>query len=159
MFKKAAVIFCLLVFAFQTVLFNAFLYGFILSVKLDEGKYSQGLQSISLTQNQYKKLQWLSADEFSFGNYLIDVKEQKKLGNKILLFFKIDLKEKDFLEKLTEHAKNSKNKKTSGFSFVYKVSEPQAINFLAQITTIQHKNKVVSIRETQQDKSSPPPKV
>src|ERR1035437_9606642 len=140
MFKKAGVIFCLMVFTFQAVLFNAFLYGFILSVKLDEGKFSEGLQSISLTQKQYKKLQWLNADEFSFGNYLIDVKEQKKSGDKIILSYKIDLKEKDFLEKLTEHAKNSKNKKTAGFSFVCKVSEPQAINFMAQVTVIQHKN-------------------
>jgi len=158
MFKKAGVIFCLLVFTFQAVLFNIFLYGSILTVKLDENKYSQGLQSVSLTQKQYKKLQWLNEDEFSFGNYMFDVKETRKIEDRVVLICKVDLKEKDFLEKLTEHAKSSKNKKTSGFSFPFKISEPHSINYISYNTFLKHKNSVVSILETQQDRSSPPPK-
>ena len=127
-------------------------------LKLDEDKFSQGLQSISLTKNQYKKLQWLNEDEFSFGNYMFDVKEIKKTNDKVVLLCKVDLKEKDFLEKLTEHAKNSKNKKASGFSFPFKVSEPHSIKFISQGTFFKHKNNIVSILETQHDKSSPPPK-
>src|ERR1700741_4647098 len=126
MFKKAGAIFCLLVFTFQAILFNLFLYGSVLMVKLDDDKFSQGLQSISLTESQFKKLQWLNEDEFSFGNYLFDVKEIKKTNDKLILFCKVDLKEKDFLEKLTEHTKNSKNKKASGFSSHFKISEPHS---------------------------------
>ena len=158
MLKKAGILFCLLVFTFQAVLFNGFLYGFILTVKLDEGKYAQGLQSMSLSQDQYKKLQWLNKDEFSFGKYLIDVKEEKKSGDKIILSYKVDLKEKDFLEKLIEHARNSKNKKAAGFAFPYKVTEPDAINFSTQITTVKYNSHFVSILEAQPERFSPPPK-
>jgi hypothetical protein len=100
----------------------------------------------------------MGADEFSFGRYLIDVKEEKNLGDRILIFYKVDLKEKDFLEKLTEHANNSKNKKGAGFAFPCKISEPGTINFISQSTTLKHKNTCVSILETQGDRSSPPPK-
>ena len=158
MLKKTGILFCLLVFTFQAVIFNVLLYGFILTVKLDDGKYAQGLQSISLTKEQYKKLQWLNKDEFSFGKYLIDVQEEKRVGDKITLSYKVDLKEKDFLEKLMEHAKNSKNKKSAGFVFPYKVAEPDAINFISQITTVKYNTKCVSILEAQQERSSPPPK-
>ena len=109
MFKKAGIVFCLLAFTFQAVLFNVFLYGFILSVKVDENKFSQGVQQFSFTQKQYQKLQWLNSSEFVFGNYLFDVKEIKKEKNKTILLCKVDLKEKDFLEKLVEHTKNNKN--------------------------------------------------
>ena len=128
-------------------------------VKSDENKYLQGTQSISLSQSQYKKLKWLDEDEFSFGNYMIDVKEEKKEGDKIILICKVDLKEKDFLEKLIEHTKNSTTKKTSGFSFLYNNTSPSKINFIEQSKTILHKNILVCVYETQQDKSSPPPKI
>jgi hypothetical protein len=158
MLKKAGVIFCLVVFTFQAVLFNLFLYGSVLTVKLDEDKFSQGLQSVSLTKSQYKKLQWLNEDEISFGNYLIDVKEEKQIGDKIILSYKIDLKEKDFLEKLTENEKSQKKKNATGSSVPFKVSESYSLNFIAQITFLKHVHKTVSVLETQQDKSSPPPK-
>src|ERR1700751_426628 len=99
MFKKASIFICLFVFCFQAFFFNAFLYGVILSAKIDEGGYTKQL---SISKNQYKKLNWLSRSEFSFGNYFFDIKEIKRSGDKITLLIKTDLKEKNFLEKLVE---------------------------------------------------------
>jgi hypothetical protein len=156
--KRTGILFCLLAFAFQAVLFNVFLFGFILSEKMNKDKYAEGTQTLTLTLKQYKNLQWLSRDEITLDNFLIDVKEVKKVGNKVTLICKIDIKEKDFTDSLIDYLKNTKNKKSAGFSSVYEVSGPSEVIFIAQVKTILHKNNSVSVFETLQGKSSPPPK-
>ncbi len=155
MLKKAGILFCLLAFTFQALLFNAFLYGVILSAKIDEGGYTK---QITLLHDQYKNLNWLNKTEFLFGNYLFDVKEIKNGKDEIVLLCKVDLKEKNFLEKLADDIKHSKNKKTATFSFVYKVSEPYQLNFITESKKMCYPKIIISIAEIVKDKSSPPPK-
>lgn len=123
---------------------------------MDEDGYTKRL---SLTQSQFNKLNWLNAKEFSFGNYLFDVKDVHTKEGKIILLYKADLKEKSFLEKLAEDLKHSKNKKIASISFVYKRSEPYQLNIALQGSEISYKKACVSISEAVKDKSSPPPKV
>jgi hypothetical protein len=156
MMKKVTIFICLLVFCFQAILFNAFLYGVILSSKIDESGYTKQL---SLTQNQFKNLNWLSKNEFSIGNYLVDVKDIQCYAYKIVLSYKVDLQEKNFLEKLAEDLKNSKNKKLTSSSFVFQCTEPQQFGFFSQSKEFFYKKMHVSIRETVKEKNSPPPKV
>jgi hypothetical protein len=159
MLKKAAILGCMLAFLFQAVLFNAFLYGFILSVKIAENNDHEGIQHIALSQKQYEKLQWLNEDEFSFGNYLIDVKEVKTQGDYLLLSYKVDLKEKDFLEKLIDHVKHSKNKKASFVSIEYKITE--SLRVLSPANTENTSYKILPVTMPPGaglDKTVPPPK-
>ena len=107
--KKTGIVFCLIAFVFQAVLFNVFLSGLIVFAKIEAKEDLADVKQIVLTQKQYEKLQWLNENEFTIDNYLFDVKKIKQDGNKILLSYKVDLKEKSFLEKLTEHFKHNKN--------------------------------------------------
>ncbi|HXB41478.1 MAG TPA: hypothetical protein VNZ49_13110 [Bacteroidia bacterium] len=125
---------------------------------MDKDKYAEGTQTLTLTLKQYKNLQWLSRDEITLDNFLIDVKEVKKAGNKVTLICKIDIKEKDFTGSLIDYLKNTKNKKSSGFSSVYRCSNPSEIHFISETKILKYKNNSVSVFETLQEKSFPPPK-
>lgn len=155
MFKTIGLYFCLIAFLLQTTLFNIVLFGCVSFAKTLEGDYSETIYSITLTQKQYQNLKWLNESEFAFGDYLMDVKGTKKEDNLITISYKVDIKEKNFLEKLAEHLKQKKS-----FTVIFAFSQFEIPQFSFNLTSSDytHKMVLVSITETSFPKDSPPPK-
>ena len=115
MFRKTIIFFFLGAFLFQTLLFNACLYTLTLLVKYEEK--SGHMEWIEFSEQQFEKIK-LNESEFLYLDNLYDVFEIKKEAGTVRLLCKIDAKEKDFLEKLIEGFKQSKNKKCMALSFL-----------------------------------------
>ena len=156
MFKSIGLYICLAAFLLQTALFNIALFGCIVVAKTQEGDFSETIYSVTLTKAQYQNLKWLNKSEFAFGDYLMDVKNTKKEGDFVTVSYKVDIKEKDFLEKLAEHLKQ---KKSFTVIFAFSQFEIPQFNFNLPSANYLHKTLFVSITETRFPKDSPPPKV
>jgi hypothetical protein len=155
MFKTTALYVCLAAFILQAILFNLVLYGSVLCAHLEEGDSLQKTYKMTLTESQYKKLQWINKNEFAFSNYLMDVKETKKEAELTALYYKVDIKEKDFLTKLAEHLKH---KKTFLYSFAFSKCEAYNLNLQLMPGKYIYKLTSVSIPGTSLSKTAPPPK-
>ena len=120
-----------------------------------EGNLSETSYTITLTSNQFQNLKWLNKSEFTFGDFLMDVKNTSKENNLITLTYKIDIKEKGFLERLADHLKN---KKSFTYAFAINQLDVPQFSFLLSASNFIHKTIVVSVTETSFPKDSPPPK-
>jgi hypothetical protein len=155
MTKKIGILFCLLALIFQVLIYNVFLFGVILFAKLDDSGYTE---QITMSVDQYAKLNWHNEHEFSINSFLFDAKELKKTKDHVTLVYKIDVKEKNSLEKLLEDFKRSKNKKIAFFAGVYNISEPYELTFVTDNKKTFFTEPLVSINEPAIEKTSPPPK-
>lgn len=150
----------LFVFVFQTIIFNAFLFIGVVAAKMEASELKEGSSELVFSKTQYKKVQWLNESEFTLGGNLYDLKEMYKDGDKTILVCKMDLKEKDVLEKLVEFFKHTKNKKSISFSFLL------GLNKSNELLTYQFKKEVFHHKEytssfpikTCLDKIAPPPR-
>lgn len=156
MFKTLGLYICLAAFLLQTALFNMVLFGCVSFAKTLEGDFSETKYSVTLSQTQYQNLKWLNASEFTFGDYLMDVKDTRKEGNLITVTYKVDIKEKNFIEKLAEHLKQ---KKSFTLIFAFNQFEIPQFSFNLSSSSYTHKTVIVSLTETNFPKDSPPPKV
>ena len=155
MFKLTAIYFCLVAFLLQTVLINLAMYGFTAYAKFQSSESSSKTYSITLSEKQYADLKWLDENEFGFANFMMDVKSSKRENNLVSISYKVDIKEKNFLEKLANHFKN---KKVFTGSFVFNTIEIPKLNLKLTASNYIHKTMLVSIPETIFPKDSPPPK-
>ncbi len=155
MFKITGIYICLAAFLLQTLLFNLALFCGVSYAKLMESDFSETVYSVSLTKTQYQNLKWLNKSEFAFGDYMIDVKGTKKENNLITISYKVDIKEKNFLEKLAEHLKQKKS-----FTVIFALDQFEIPHFNFNLSSSDHiyKTELVSITETNFPKDSPPPK-
>ncbi len=155
MFKLPAIYICLAAFLMQTVLINLAMYGFTAYAKFQSCESSSKMYSITLSEKQYTNLQWLDKNEFAFADFMMDIKNTKKENNLVSISFKVDIKEKNFLEKLADHFKN---KKAFTTTIVFNTFDIPKLNLNLSATNYIHKTMLVSIPETIFPKDSPPPK-
>lgn len=155
MLKITGLYICLAAFLLQTALFNMALFGCVSFAKMLEGDLSETTYSITLTEAQYQDLKWLNKSEFTFGDYLMDVKDTKKEKNLITISYKVDIHEKDFLQRLVEHLKH---KKSFTHTIAFNQFEMPEFNFNLSSSVYIHKTVIVSTTETSFPKDSPPPK-
>lgn|GEM_PF-1616202 len=156
MLKKTIAYFFLTAFLFQAVVFNIFLYSFVLLAKFDENNAKT--QQLEFSEQQYAQLK-LNETEFLYNNNLYDIVSSKTENGTIKLLCKTDAKEKDFLEKLIDGFKQSKTKKQISFSFLAELHKPFQVKTQALLSgNIKHLSVTSCVLKHSNDKTTPPPK-
>jgi len=154
--KKTIAYFFLTAFLFQAVVFNIFLYSFVLLAKFDENNAKT--QQLEFSEQQYAQLK-LNETEFLYNNNLYDIVSSKTENGTIKLLCKTDAKEKDFLEKLIDGFKQSKTKKQISFSFLAELHKPFQVKTQALLSgNIKHLSVTSCVLKHSNDKTTPPPK-
>ncbi|HKC67907.1 MAG TPA: hypothetical protein VKG26_06730 [Bacteroidia bacterium] len=127
--------------------------------KIEANEFKEGTTRLILTESQYKNVQWINTSEFIFDGNLYDLKEAQKSIDKTILVCKMDVKEKDFLEKLIEAFKQSKTKKNVAFSFTAKLTNPITVSHFFYIDCILNHTTNYSLLAIRVSKNTPPPKI